>query len=65
MLMIEAGTKNGEILRGLIAAGYALCSLDRRRPPMPAPVITPQRSRSIFARSSPLSVKACMPAAMP
>src|SRR5882762_9171014 len=38
MLMMVAGTKNGEILRGLIAFKYSLYSVSMvQRPPMPAP----------------------------
>ena len=40
MLMMVAGTKNGEILRGLIALRYSLYSASMvPRPPMPAPQI--------------------------
>ena len=44
MLMMVAGTKNGEILRGLCAFRYALCSFSMvPSPPMPAPHTAPQR----------------------
>src|SRR5690349_5915800 len=67
MLMIEAGTKNGEILRGLFCAcRYASYSLSIvHRPPMPAPHTAPQRCGSALLKSMPESATACMPAATP
>jgi hypothetical protein len=45
MLMIEAGTKNGEMRRGP-RSRYSLCvSSISGRPPMPEPTMTPMRSR--------------------
>src|SRR6185437_11363800 len=67
MLMMLAGTKNGEILRGLSPAlRYApySCSIVSR-PPMPAPHTAPQRVGSVLLKSMPLSVTAWMPAATP
>src|SRR5262245_38461740 len=67
MLMIDAGTKNGEILRGLLfAVVYAAYSDSMvHRPPMPAPHTAPQRRGSVFWKSRPESAAACIPAATP
>src|SRR5262245_59457157 len=67
MLMIEAGTKNGEILRGLFCAvRYASYSFSMvQSPPMPAPHTAPQRCGSVFVKSMPECATACMPAATP
>ena len=66
MLMMVAGTKNGEILRGLIAFRYSLYSVSMvHRPPMPAPHTAPQRVGSHLAKSIPASPTACTPAATP
>jgi hypothetical protein len=67
MLMIVAGTKNGEILRGLppvlTYSPYSLSIVPR--PPMPAPQTAPQRVASILEKSTPESWTASMPAATP
>ena len=66
MLMMVAGTKNGEILRGLIAFRYSPYSVSIvSRPPMPAPHTAPQRAASVLLKSMPESVTACTPAATP
>jgi hypothetical protein len=66
MLMIVAGTKNGEILRGLLAFRYSLNSSSMvQSPPMPAPHIAPQRVGSLLLKSMPESLTACTPAAKP
>src|SRR6185369_2262078 len=67
MLMIEAGTKNGEIFFGLPPAlSYASYSDSMvQRPPMPAPHTAPHRSGFVFWKSMPESTTACMPAATP
>src|ERR1700756_2380 len=66
MLMIVAGTKNGEILRGLSALRCSLYSVSMvQRPPMPAPHTAPQRVGSVFEKSMPESLTACTPAATP
>src|SRR5438477_445607 len=60
MLMMVAGTKNGEILRGLIAFRYSLYSASMvPRPPMPAPQTAPQRVGSVLEKSRPESLTAC------
>ena len=54
MLMIEAGTKNGEIRRGPRLA-YSICvSSISGRPPMPEPTSTPMRSAISSLSSSPV-----------
>src|ERR1700744_3963400 len=65
MLMIEAGTKNGEILRGPPFNQLSCSCSMGSRPPMPAPHTAPQRSGSNLLKSIPESVTACMPAATP
>ena len=64
--MMLAGTKKGEILRGLLAfknASYSPSMVPR--PPIPAPVMTPQRLWSTLSKSVAESTTACMPAATP
>ena len=65
MLMIDAGTKNGEMRRGPRAASSMQVSSIIGRPPMPEPTMTPMRSAFSSVTVSPLSVQAWMPAATP
>ena len=65
MLMIEAGMKNGEILRGPPFNQLSCSASIVSRPPMPAPVTAPARSGSTLLKSIPESVTAWMPAANP
>ncbi|MNT14263.1 hypothetical protein D3C72_1492600 [compost metagenome] len=65
MLMIEPGTKNGEMRRGPRSVSTALVSSIIGRPPMPEPTSTPMRSALASVTSRPLSFRACVPAAMP
>ncbi len=66
MLMMVAGTKNGEILRGLPVFTYSWYSASIvPRPPMPAPQTAPQRLASVLEKSIPESWTASMPAATP
>ncbi len=52
MLMIDAGTKNGEIRRGPRAA-YSICvSSIIGNPPMPEPTMQPMRSACSSLRAS-------------
>src|SRR6202041_1294434 len=55
MLMMVEGTKNGEILRGLRPESTYAAQVSSivHRPPMPAPVTTPQRSRLSRSKSRP------------
>jgi hypothetical protein len=65
MLMIEPGTKNGEIRRGPRFMYSVWLSSIIGRPPMPEPIITPTWVRLASVTSSPLSASACAPAASP
>ena len=65
ILMMEPGTKKGEIRRGPRASNSAPVSSIMGRPPMPEPTITPIRSALSSVISMPLSRIACVPAAMP
>jgi hypothetical protein len=51
MLMMEAGMKNGEILRGPPFSQLSCSCSIVSRPPMPAPVTAPARSGSILLKS--------------
>ena len=69
MLMIEAGTKNGEIRRGPRSL-YSLCVCSIiGRPPMPEPTMQPMRSAPASSSASPCgrpaSCTAWIAAAMP
>ena len=63
--MIEAGTKNGLILRGPRFVSSACVSSIIGKPPMPEPTMTPIRSALVSVTSKPLSCMACIPAAIP
>ena len=65
MLMIEPGTKNGDIRRGPRFVYSAWFSSISGRPPMPEPTIAPMRSAFASLISSPLSRTAWMLAAIP
>src|SRR5581483_2816229 len=65
MLMIEAGTKNGEILRGPPFRKASYSDSMVHRPPMPAPQTAPHRDASALLKSMPQSATAWMPAATP
>ena len=65
MFMIEAGTKNGLILRGPRFVSSACVSSIIGKPPMPEPTMTPIRSALVSVTSKPLSCIACIPAAIP
>lgn len=65
MLMIDPGTKNGEIRRGPRSTYVEWVSSIIGRPPMPEPTSTPARSALASFTSRPLSLSACTPAAMP
>jgi len=69
MLMIEAGTKNGEIRRGPRAVYSTwVCSI-MGKPPMPEPITQAMRVANSSSRASPVgkpaSSTACTAAAMP
>ena len=63
--MIEAGTKNGLILRGPRLVSSACVSSIIGKPPIPEPTMTPMRSAFASVTSNPLSCIACIPAAIP
>lgn len=65
MLMIDAGTKNGEIRRGPRLSSSVCVTSIIGSPPMPEPTTTPTRSAFSSVTWKPLSCIACMPAAMP
>jgi hypothetical protein len=68
MLMIEAGTKNGEMRRGPRAVLAVGLSSIIGRPPMPEPTMQPMRSAVLGQRvavGSPASCTAWIAAAMP
>ncbi|EXI69486.1 MAG: hypothetical protein AW07_04229 [Candidatus Accumulibacter sp. SK-11] len=65
MLMIDPGTKNGEILRTPPATKSSQVFSITGRPPIPEPIDTPTRSGTTWLPSSPASRMAWMPAAMP
>ena len=69
MLMIEAGTKNGEIRRGPRFVSSSWVASIIGRPPMPEPITQPMRvassSSSASPNGSPASCTACTAAAIP
>ena len=65
MLIIEEGTKNGEILLGPFSLKRSAVFSIVVRPPIPAPMATPILSAFSSVTSIPLSSKACIPAAIP
>ena len=54
MLMIDAGTKNGEMRRGPRLVSSACVSSIIGRPPMPEPTMQPMRSASSSVSASPV-----------
>src|SRR5471032_1754408 len=60
ILMIEAGTKNGEIRRGPRLSYSSLVSSISGRPPIPEPMMTPMRSAFSSVTTMPESCTDCM-----
>jgi hypothetical protein len=65
MLMIEAGTKNGEMRRGPRSTNSPCVSSMRGSPPMPEPMLTPMRSAFASVTCRPQSFQAWIAAARP
>ena len=69
MLMIDAGTKNGETRRGPRLVSSACVASIMGSPPMPEPMLQPMRTASSWDSASPvgkpLSCTACIAAASP
>ena len=65
MLMMLAGIRNGESLRGPLACSTACCLSINGKPPMPEPMARPMRRALSSVISSPLSRSASVPATMP
>ncbi len=61
-LTIIFGTRNAETRSGPLFSSLASCSSISCKPPIPEPMITPQRNKSSLEKSSPLWRTASMPA---
>ena len=65
MLMMVLGMKKGEMRFGPLFSSSLCVASIIGRPPIPEPKLMPARSGSTFAMSTPASLQACRPAAMP